>query len=288
MRIGIGLPTVIPGVPGDTVLEWARRAERRGFGTLGVIDRIAYPNYEPLTALAAAAGATRTIGLLTDVLLGPTREPVLLAKQAASLSRLSGDRFTLGLGVGARPDDFAVVGRDFHARGRDWDAGAGGHGPCVARRSSSGDDPDQRAGDRRGWTPPAPLRRHVRRVDPAHGPLGRRLDRQQQRRRRAAGARSSGSGPRGAMRAGTASRGSPCSRTSPPATSPDDPRAADFVVDYYGPQRGPALAAGLPRTADALRAMVRRYGDMGVDEVVAFPTLPELDQIDRLADAVLG
>ncbi len=121
MRVGIGLPTVLPGVADGVVLEWARRAEARGFSTLGVIDRIAYRNHEPLIALAAAAGATGTIGLMTDVLLGPTRDPVLLAKQAASLARLSGGRFTLGAGVGAREDDYAVVGRDFHSRGRDWD-----------------------------------------------------------------------------------------------------------------------------------------------------------------------
>jgi hypothetical protein len=45
---------------------------------------------------------------------------------------------------------------------------------------------------------------------------------------------------------------------------------------------------GLPRSPDALRAMAQHYRDLGVDEVVVFPTLPELDQVDGLADAVLG
>ncbi len=287
MRIGIGLPTVIPGMAGDIVLDWARRAERRGFGTLGVIDRIAYPNYEPLTALAAAAGATSTIELMTDVLLGPTRDPVLLAKQAASLSRLSGGRFTLGLGVGARPDDFAVVGRDFHARGREWDAALEvmdlvwrGGAPAGTTRTSA---PVVGGGGRPrllfGGTSDASIRRTVRWGSgwTASSSAGDAL-------------------PALVERVRTAWR--EAGRDGQPWISvltyfaagdgPDDPRAADFVVDYYGPQRGPALAAGLPRTADALRAMVRRYGNLGVDEVVVFPTLPEPDQGDRLADAVLG
>src|SRR5437763_143222 len=121
MDIGIGLPNPVPGTQGRTLIEWARRAEERGFTGLATIDRIAYPSYESIVALAAAAAATDRIGLLTNVLLGPTRNPVLLAKEAASLDQLSGGRLTLGLGVGARPDDFEAVGLDFATRGKRWD-----------------------------------------------------------------------------------------------------------------------------------------------------------------------
>ena len=55
MKIGIGLPNPIPGTPGATLVEWARRAEARGFSTLATIDRIAYPSYESIVALAAAS-----------------------------------------------------------------------------------------------------------------------------------------------------------------------------------------------------------------------------------------
>src|SRR3954470_20882230 len=102
MKIGIGLPNPILGADGRTIVEWARRADELGFSTLATIDRIAYPSYDSLLVLAAAAGATERIGLLTNVLLGPTRNPVLLAKEAASLDRLSGGRFTLGASVCAR------------------------------------------------------------------------------------------------------------------------------------------------------------------------------------------
>ena len=70
MKIGIGLPTALPGVDGPALLHWARRAEDRGFSTLATIDRLVYDSYDPLTLLAAAAVTTR-ITLATTVLLAP-------------------------------------------------------------------------------------------------------------------------------------------------------------------------------------------------------------------------
>ncbi|MBA2272640.1 MAG: LLM class flavin-dependent oxidoreductase, partial [Actinobacteria bacterium] len=92
MKIAIGLPNPIPGTPGRLLIDWARRAEERGFSSLATIDRIAYPSYESLISLAAAAGVTERIGLITNVLLGPTRNPVLLAKEAASVHQISDGR----------------------------------------------------------------------------------------------------------------------------------------------------------------------------------------------------
>jgi len=121
MDIGIGLPSTIPGVTRDQELEWARRADARGFSTLGVIDRIVYSNLEPLIALAAAAAVTERIRLTTSILLGPTRGAALLAKQAASVNLLSDGRLTLGLAPGGRADDYEAVGVDFGTRGRRFD-----------------------------------------------------------------------------------------------------------------------------------------------------------------------
>lgn len=118
MDIGIGLPNSVPGTDGATMLGWAKLAEELGFSTLGTIGRVAYPSYDSLVALAAAAGATRRIQLMTDILLGPTYQPVQLAKMAASLDQLSEGRFRLGVAPGARTDDYALVGVDFHQRGR--------------------------------------------------------------------------------------------------------------------------------------------------------------------------
>ncbi len=119
MDVGIGLPSTLPGAGREQMLEWARRAEARGFSTLGTLDRIVYPGQDPLIALAAAAGVTERIRLMTAILLAPTRaNGAVLAKQAATLDVLSGGRLALGVAVGRREDDFAAVGVDFaHAPG---------------------------------------------------------------------------------------------------------------------------------------------------------------------------
>jgi alkanesulfonate monooxygenase SsuD/methylene tetrahydromethanopterin reductase-like flavin-dependent oxidoreductase (luciferase family) len=101
LDIGIGLPNTLP-VAGPAVVDWARRAEERGFSSLATIDRIVYPSYDSLTTLAVAAGATSRIRLFPDILLAPVYQPVWLAKATASLDALSGGRLTLGLGVAAR------------------------------------------------------------------------------------------------------------------------------------------------------------------------------------------
>ena len=82
MDVAIGLPNAVPGTTGKQLTDWARRAEELGFSSLGTIDRIAYPNLEPLASLAAAAAVTDRIELATTVLLGPLRpNAVALAKQ---------------------------------------------------------------------------------------------------------------------------------------------------------------------------------------------------------------
>src|SRR3954470_376358 len=122
MDVGIGLPSTIRGGTGAQIVQWAQRAEARGFTSLGTIDRIVYANYEPLTALAAAAAVTERIKLVTAILIAPLRvSGAMLAKQAASGDALSNGRLVLGVAVGGREDDFEVVGADFGSRGKAFD-----------------------------------------------------------------------------------------------------------------------------------------------------------------------
>src|SRR6266436_8800484 len=121
MQIGIGLPGTIPGVQGKLILDWAKRADAGPFSSLGNLDRLVYPNYEALITLAAAAGVTQRIRLITTVLLAPLHNAGVLAKQTASLDALSGGRLTLGLGVGGREDDFRATETSFEDRGRRFD-----------------------------------------------------------------------------------------------------------------------------------------------------------------------
>jgi alkanesulfonate monooxygenase SsuD/methylene tetrahydromethanopterin reductase-like flavin-dependent oxidoreductase (luciferase family) len=122
MDIAIGLPATIPGATGRQMLEWARRADAAGFSSVGVIDRLVYPGYEPLAALAAAAAVTDRTRLLTAIMLLPLRDnAALLAKQAASVHRLSEGRLVLGVAPGGREDDFEASGLAFKRRGRRMD-----------------------------------------------------------------------------------------------------------------------------------------------------------------------
>ncbi len=118
MDIGVGLPTVIKGVPGETVLEWAVEADRAGFSSLATLDRLVYDNYDSLTTLAAAAAVTERARLMTSILISPLyRNTAVLAKQVATVDRLSGGRVVLGVAAGSRPDDFRASKVEMNGRG---------------------------------------------------------------------------------------------------------------------------------------------------------------------------
>src|SRR5829696_4217089 len=117
MDVAIGLPNTVPGTQGEQLVEFARRAEAAGFSGLGTLDRLVYEGLEPLVSLAAAAAVTERIPLRTSVLLAPYRlNAALLAKEAASVHRISGGRLTLGLGLGWREDEYAASGIDYSSR----------------------------------------------------------------------------------------------------------------------------------------------------------------------------
>jgi alkanesulfonate monooxygenase SsuD/methylene tetrahydromethanopterin reductase-like flavin-dependent oxidoreductase (luciferase family) len=122
MEIGVGLPNSIQDVDTESLLEFAKRADARGFSSLGTVDRIVYPNFEPLVSLAAVAAVTSEIRLATTVLLGPLRRnATLLAKEILTLDNLSGGRFWLGIGLGAREDDYGLSGISTKGRGKALD-----------------------------------------------------------------------------------------------------------------------------------------------------------------------
>jgi probable F420-dependent oxidoreductase len=101
--------------------EWAgkaRRIESMGYSTLVMPDGLRH-TLAPLPALAAAAAVTRSLRLGTYVIANDFRNPVLLAKEAATLDVLSGGRFELGLGVGrpAAAADNRMLGVPFDSGG---------------------------------------------------------------------------------------------------------------------------------------------------------------------------
>src|SRR5438132_409128 len=117
MRVGVGLPSTVPGANGALLLEWAGRADAGPFSSVGVLDRPAYPSHDPFVSLAAAAATTRRVRLVTMVAIGPLRSTAVLAKQAASVNAVSNGRLVLGLSIGARREDYDVTGVDHRGRG---------------------------------------------------------------------------------------------------------------------------------------------------------------------------
>lgn len=111
-RFSIGLPQLLDGRDPALLLRLAQRAEELGFAGLWTIDNAAggptaaRPVLDAVHALTYVAGATSTIRLGTAVLVLPRRQPVLLAKELATLDQLSGGRLTVGVGRGR--DDASV------------------------------------------------------------------------------------------------------------------------------------------------------------------------------------
>jgi alkanesulfonate monooxygenase SsuD/methylene tetrahydromethanopterin reductase-like flavin-dependent oxidoreductase (luciferase family) len=284
MRIGIGLPNPIPGTPGSTLVDWARRAEARGFSGVATLDRIVYPSYESLIALAAAAAVTERIALLTNVLLAPTRNPVLLAKEAATVDQLSGGRLVLGLGVGTRPDDFEATGQEFKSRGRRFDRDLE-----LMHRIWKGEMVN---GAQHPVGPP-----------PANGEavpilIGGTSDRAIERTTRwgigwtVGGAPPEVGGPF-AERVRAAWR--QAGRTGEPRIvgltyfglgGDAAERTAEYLVHYYG-EFGKRLAPTIPTTTEALKERARRFEDFGFDDLFVDPTVADLGEVDRAADALL-
>lgn len=127
-KIGLGISTCREGLAYPcgfadlaTTAELARRAERLGFDSLWGNDHLATPRvitetqpappdfYEPMMTFAYLAGLVPRLRLVVATIVAPLREPVLLAKQAATLDQASGGRFVLGLGIGAYREEFEAI-----------------------------------------------------------------------------------------------------------------------------------------------------------------------------------
>ncbi|MFF4836356.1 LLM class flavin-dependent oxidoreductase [Streptomyces sp. NPDC001315] len=280
----MGLPNQVRDVRPDAVPAWARASEEAGFSSLGSLGRIAYPGVMDTVALAAAAGATREIGLVSTLLPTPVWPPVLLAKEVAGIDAVSGGRLTLGLGLGGRADDFVVDGLGPRGTGKRLDQDIdtyrsvwrGEVPPGCENPAVPGGTPEvsllfggmaQASFDRvarvgRGYIGPsaAPAL-----VAPA-------FDR-----------------ARGAWRA-AGREGTPYLVALAYFALGDEDRGRANVYDYYrpaGPDGARARAAEMSGGADAVRATIKAYEALGVDELMLHPTVDDLDEVARPADVVL-
>jgi probable F420-dependent oxidoreductase len=118
MRVGVALPAQVAGVQAQDVFEYAVRAERNGFDAVWVLDRLVYNSFAPVPLLAATAALTQRVTIGTCILLANLYSPLLLAKELATIDRLSHGRLLLGVAAGGRDEDFHAAGVDTRKRGQ--------------------------------------------------------------------------------------------------------------------------------------------------------------------------
>jgi alkanesulfonate monooxygenase SsuD/methylene tetrahydromethanopterin reductase-like flavin-dependent oxidoreductase (luciferase family) len=281
MRVGVGLPNSVPGTSGRTIVDWARRAEELGFSSLGVVDRVAWECFEPMTVLAAAAACTDRIELATTIVVGPLRNTALLANEAATVDALSGGRLTLGLSVGARIEDFDAAGVEHRGRGDRLT--------------------DQLIDLRARWTGSGPATLPAR----AGGPrllVGGTSDVSYYRMARHSDGYIHGGGPpRAFERAADTARAAWAESGRPGAPllwgqgyfalGDDAIQAGETYMREYYAFVGPfaeRIVEGLLTTPQDVLAFVRGYSEAGCDELVLMPGVSDTVQLERLAEVMAG
>jgi probable F420-dependent oxidoreductase len=139
MRFGIVFANTMRWSAGPGALEAAKAAEAAGFESVWTVEHVVYPDDygskypyaeggkmpalastpipDPLVWLAYVASATTTLRLATGILILPQRNPLVLAKELATLDHLSGGRVELGIGVGWLQEEFDALGIPWERRG---------------------------------------------------------------------------------------------------------------------------------------------------------------------------
>jgi alkanesulfonate monooxygenase SsuD/methylene tetrahydromethanopterin reductase-like flavin-dependent oxidoreductase (luciferase family) len=273
MRVGIGLPAAVPEADMAVIGDWAAAAEEAGFESVGVIDRLIYDNLDPLTALSAAAARTHRVELTSTVVNVCWRgNAALLAKQLASVHRLSGGRLTAGLGMGGWPADYEASGVGRRGRGKLFDASLDAmeqawHEAGAAPRILL------------GGTVRASFERAARAM--SEGWVSPLFDLDILRNGAAAVGRTWGeAGRSGRPRIMTGRYFS---------LGPDAEATADaYIHHYYGDAYFDAARSETLTSGERIEAELRRLEDAGCDDVLLFPCAGDLEQVALLAAALPG
>jgi alkanesulfonate monooxygenase SsuD/methylene tetrahydromethanopterin reductase-like flavin-dependent oxidoreductase (luciferase family) len=251
--------------------RWAAEAERAGFESVGVIDRLIYDNLDPLTRLAAAAACTAHIELISTVVNVCWRNnPVLLAKQLSSVAQLSGGRLSAGLGMGGWPADYEASGVSLTGRGALFDASLAAILGCL---NGTGDRPRILLGGTvpasfaraatttsEGWVAPlfglALLQDGAKAVQRAWSENGR------QSRPRIVTGRYFSLGPEA------------------------DETADQYIHHYYGAEFFGLARADTLTDAEQIHAELPRLSGADCDEVALYPCSGDLEQVHLLAQII--
>jgi alkanesulfonate monooxygenase SsuD/methylene tetrahydromethanopterin reductase-like flavin-dependent oxidoreductase (luciferase family) len=112
VQIAMTMPVMEPDLNGSVLRDWARAIEQGPFSSLCWGERIAFGNPDSLTLLGALAAWTDRVRLVTTVIVPQLHDPVMLAKALATGDMLCRGRLTVGIGVGGRQEDYHAVDAD--------------------------------------------------------------------------------------------------------------------------------------------------------------------------------
>jgi len=292
MQIGLNIPVMVPGLDRATILEWARRIDRGPFSSLCAGERINFPNPEILVTLAAAAAVTERVRIFPTVVVVPLHPPVLLAKRIATLDVLSAGRVVLGVGVGARRDDYVAAGAVFDNRKlarleasvalmrQVW------QGTHVVEGADGSAEPlpAQPGGPEilMGALSAPSIHRAARWADGLNGfSFGPSADE----------VKFAWDTAREAWRQAGRTRSPRLTTGFWYALGPKARAQLDIYLQRYLNFMGSDVARALAPTvrttsAGSLRDALRRLEDLGTDEVVLVPTTADPDEVDRVADII--
>lgn len=137
MKLTVEFPSVVHRDGPDEIARLAVAIEAIGYDEIDIFDHVingypiegrdpapypaTMPLLEALVTLGYIAAVTERVGLGTEVLVLPQRQPVLAAKQFSTIDTLSGGRLRVGVGVGWQESEYDALGMDFHTRGRAMD-----------------------------------------------------------------------------------------------------------------------------------------------------------------------
>ena len=116
MKIGMTLPVMEPDLSRQDLEDWTLRVDAGPWSHIALGERILFPNPEFISTLSAVAAWTKRVEIIATISVLTMHNPILSAKQFATIDMISEGRFTLGVGVGGREEDYNAIGSTWSDR----------------------------------------------------------------------------------------------------------------------------------------------------------------------------
>lgn len=289
------MPVMEPDLDAALLRQWAQAIDEGPFSSLCWGERIAFDNPDSLTLLGALSAWTQRVRLVTTVIVPQLHDPVMLAKGLATGDMLSGGRLTVGIGVGGRHEDYHAVSADPKTQTIRGMA----ERVAVMKRVWAGEKTSESVRP----VGPSPVQPggpplHVGTIGPktvrsaaawADGMAGTTLDLDVGKQNelfdvaRTAWAEAGKPAPHLATSFWFAFGAADEARDQ---VNRHLRRYMNWIPAEYVDAMAPMT--GWAGTEDELVAVLRRFADIGTDEIQLIPTSSDIEQVRRAADVVAG